>query len=286
MQKRKRNKVVAVSAVVTVAVTAIASKTRRLDLKGKYDSSVNRWRREETLVMLRIISPGDSQRYKEKESERKQPKLQQYLGLIDVVVRFREIMKQIIEEEKKKPKVMLPRQYKEYSNKDGPLFFYSSMNYRPTPIPRPKDLDLSEEQWEQFDGDVREGVVPFVFDQRTTSKHGRISQTDHTSQDYQTSVREWLDSLTDTPKITNQYPKQLQDQSYSQQNKLYNQKQKVKIKNNKQMNQKESQLIEQMTMETMTNLSSQSNLNISLTETMNSKKMTAGRSYRQFSTEK
>ncbi|KAA6365050.1 MAG: hypothetical protein EZS28_039422 [Streblomastix strix] len=80
----------------------------------------------------------------------------------------------IIEEEKKKPQVMLPGQYKHYTNKDGPLFFYPPKNYLPTPIPRPKDLNLSEEQWEQFDGDVRQGVVPhIVFDQLTTLKNGR-----------------------------------------------------------------------------------------------------------------
>ncbi|KAA6354414.1 MAG: hypothetical protein EZS28_050059, partial [Streblomastix strix] len=70
-------------------------------------------------------------------------------------------MKPIIEEEKKKPETMLPGQYKHYPNKDGPLFFYPPKNYHPTPIPRPKDLDLSEEQWEQFDGEVREDVVPY-----------------------------------------------------------------------------------------------------------------------------
>ncbi|KAA6395737.1 MAG: hypothetical protein EZS28_008739 [Streblomastix strix] len=79
---------------------------------------------------------------------------------------------------------------------------------------------------------------------------------------------------------------QKQVQSHSQQNKLYNQKQKVKIENNQQMNQKESQLMEQMTMEIMTNLSTQSNPSISQTETMDSERMTAGRSYRPLSTEK
>ncbi|KAA6378184.1 MAG: hypothetical protein EZS28_026291, partial [Streblomastix strix] len=79
-----------------------------------------------------------------------------------VVERFHQIMKPIIEEEKNKPKVMLPGQHKHYPNKDGPAFFYPPKNYRPTPIPRTKDLNLSEEQWEQFDGDVREGVVPFL----------------------------------------------------------------------------------------------------------------------------
>ncbi|KAA6362486.1 MAG: hypothetical protein EZS28_041986, partial [Streblomastix strix] len=41
-----------------------------------------------------------------------------------------------------------------------------------------------------------------------------------------------------------------------------------------------------MTMKTMTNLSTQSNPSSSLTETMDSERMTAGRSYRPLSTEK
>ncbi|KAA6356709.1 MAG: hypothetical protein EZS28_047763 [Streblomastix strix] len=105
---------------------------------------------EETLSILRTISPGYPRGYKEKKSEPKQPKLQQYAGLMGVIERFHEIMKPIIEEEKKKLQVVLPGQYKHYPNKDGPLFFYPPKNYRPTPIPRPKDLNLSEEQWEQF----------------------------------------------------------------------------------------------------------------------------------------
>ncbi|KAA6357579.1 MAG: hypothetical protein EZS28_046894, partial [Streblomastix strix] len=108
---------------------------------------------EETLTLLRAVSPGDPQGYKEREPEPKQPKLQQYAGLMEVIGKFHEIMKPIIEEEKKKSKTMLPGQYKHYPNKDGPLFFYPPKNYRPTPIPRPKDLDLPEDQWEQFDGD-------------------------------------------------------------------------------------------------------------------------------------
>ncbi|KAA6393226.1 MAG: hypothetical protein EZS28_011243, partial [Streblomastix strix] len=55
---------------------------------------------------------------------------------------------------------MLPGQYKEYQNKDGQVFFYPPKNYRPTPIPRPKDLKLSVEQWKQYDGNILEGVVP------------------------------------------------------------------------------------------------------------------------------
>ncbi|KAA6392307.1 MAG: hypothetical protein EZS28_012167 [Streblomastix strix] len=118
---------------------------------------------EETLAIIRTIFPVDPRRYKEREPERKQPNLQQFAGLMEVIERFHEIMKPIIEEEKKKPKVTLPGLYKEYPNKDGPAFFYPPKNYRPTPIPRHKDLNLSEEQWKQFDGDVREGVVPYCL---------------------------------------------------------------------------------------------------------------------------
>ncbi|KAA6372959.1 MAG: hypothetical protein EZS28_031513 [Streblomastix strix] len=108
----------------------------------------------ETLAILRTISPGDPRGNKEREPESIQPKLQQYVGLMDVIERFHEITKSIIEKEKIKPKTMLPGQYKHYyPYKDGHLFFYPPKNYHPTPIPRPKDQDLSEEQWEQFDGD-------------------------------------------------------------------------------------------------------------------------------------
>ncbi|KAA6375616.1 MAG: hypothetical protein EZS28_028855, partial [Streblomastix strix] len=118
---------------------------------------------EETLTLLRAVSPGDPRGYKEREPEAKQQKLQQYAGLMEVIEKFHEIMKPIIEEEKKKPKAMLPGQYKHYPNKDGPFFFYPPKNYRPTSIPRPKDLNLSEEQWKQFDGDVRQGGVPYLI---------------------------------------------------------------------------------------------------------------------------
>ncbi|KAA6358155.1 MAG: hypothetical protein EZS28_046318 [Streblomastix strix] len=117
---------------------------------------------EETLAILRTISPGDPRGYKEKEPEPKQPKLQQYAELMDAVERLHEIMNPIIEEEKKKPQAMLPGQYKHYPNKDGPAFFYPPKNYRATPIPRHKDLNLSEQQWKQFDGKVRQGVVPLL----------------------------------------------------------------------------------------------------------------------------
>ncbi|KAA6374181.1 MAG: hypothetical protein EZS28_030292 [Streblomastix strix] len=205
---------------------------------------------------------------------------------MDVVERLHEIMKPIIEEEKKKPKVMLPGQYKEYPNKDGPLFFYPPKNQRQHQYPELKIRFSQKNNGSNLMWTYAKAQSPFVFDYPTTSKLGQISQKDHTSQDYQTSVIEQLDSLTYTPKYTNQYSMQQQAQSYSQQIKLYNQKQKGKTKNNLQTNQKESQLMEQMTMETMTNLSTQSNLSISQTETMDSERMTAGRSYRPLSTEK
>ncbi|KAA6399343.1 MAG: hypothetical protein EZS28_005129 [Streblomastix strix] len=94
----------------------------------------------ETLAILKIISPVDPRGCKKREPDRKQPKLQQYVRLMDEVERFHEIMKLIIEEEKKKPKVMLSGQYNKFPNKEGPLFFYPPKYYLPIPIPRPKDL--------------------------------------------------------------------------------------------------------------------------------------------------
>ncbi|KAA6353478.1 MAG: hypothetical protein EZS28_050996 [Streblomastix strix] len=82
---------------------------------------------------------------------------------MEVADKFLEIMKPIIKEESKKLKVMLPGKYKQYPNQDGPALFNPPKNYHPTPIPRSKDLDLPEEQWEQFDGDVRQGVVPYCL---------------------------------------------------------------------------------------------------------------------------
>ncbi|KAA6374774.1 MAG: hypothetical protein EZS28_029696 [Streblomastix strix] len=118
---------------------------------------------EETLAILRTIYPGVPRVYKERNPEPKEPKLQQYAGLMDVTDKFHEIIKPIVEEERKKLKAMLPVQNKHFPNKDDHFFFFPPKNYRLTPIPRPKDLNLSEEQWEQFDGDVRQGVVPLLF---------------------------------------------------------------------------------------------------------------------------
>ncbi|KAA6388425.1 MAG: hypothetical protein EZS28_016048 [Streblomastix strix] len=160
----KINKAVVVAAV---AVPMITNKYKNIG-QGK-----------EILQPHELMDTRDPRGHEEKESERKLPKQQQYSRLMDVVEKFHEIMKPIIEEEKKKPKIMLPRQYYEYPNKDGPVFFYPLKTYRPTPNSRPKDLNRSEEKWKQFDGDIREDL-------------GRISQKDHASQDYQTQVNEWL----------------------------------------------------------------------------------------------
>ncbi|KAA6360682.1 MAG: hypothetical protein EZS28_043790, partial [Streblomastix strix] len=59
---------------------------------------------EDTLAILNSIPPGNPREYKEREPEPKQPKLQQYAGLMEVIGKFHEIMKPIIEEEKKKRK--------------------------------------------------------------------------------------------------------------------------------------------------------------------------------------
>ncbi|KAA6389321.1 MAG: hypothetical protein EZS28_015152 [Streblomastix strix] len=81
--------------------------------------------------------------YKDKEHKQKLSKLQQYARLMDVVKSFHEITKLIIEEEQKKPKVILPGQYERYLKK--------------------MDLNLSEDQWNQIDWDVREGVFLFYL---------------------------------------------------------------------------------------------------------------------------
>ncbi|KAA6365595.1 MAG: hypothetical protein EZS28_038877, partial [Streblomastix strix] len=50
-------------------------------------------------------------------------------------------------------------------------------------------------------GTYAKAQSPTVFDQLITLKNGRTYRMDHTSQDYQTSVMEWLDSLTYPPNI-------------------------------------------------------------------------------------
>ncbi|KAA6383124.1 MAG: hypothetical protein EZS28_021351 [Streblomastix strix] len=175
---------------------------------------------EEALQILRTISPGDPRGYKEKEPDPKYPKFKQYAGLMGVIGRFHEIMKPIIEEEKKKSQVMLPGQYKHYPNKDGPLFFYPPKNYRPTPIPRPNDLNFSEEQWEQFDGDLRQGVVHYclcltdILEEWANLPKGSYIQGLLNVSD------EVAGFINIHPKYTNQYPQQQQVQLHSQQNKL------------------------------------------------------------------
>ncbi|KAA6364809.1 MAG: hypothetical protein EZS28_039665, partial [Streblomastix strix] len=117
---------------------------------------------EETIVMLRSISLGEKLGNKEKEIELRLPKLQQQAGLIDVVINFHQIMEPKIEEKQKKSKVLISRQNKKYSNKYCSALFNPRNNYRPTPISRNIDLNLSEEQWNLFEWNVREGVVPLL----------------------------------------------------------------------------------------------------------------------------
>ncbi|KAA6354607.1 MAG: hypothetical protein EZS28_049866, partial [Streblomastix strix] len=113
---------------------------------------------------IKAVSPGDPQSYKLREPEPKQQKLQQYAGLMEVFERFHKIMKPIVEEEKMKPDTMLPGQYKHYLNKDDPMFFYPPKNYHPTPIPRPKDQDLPDEQGSHIPGllNISDGVAGFI----------------------------------------------------------------------------------------------------------------------------
>ncbi|KAA6388045.1 MAG: hypothetical protein EZS28_016434 [Streblomastix strix] len=151
---------------------------------------------DESLAVLRNISLRDSQEHKEKEPDQKEPSLQQYAGLMDVVERFHEIIKLQVEKEKKKSKIMLPGYCTKYPNKDCPVFFYPPKNYHLTPICRLKDQSLLEKLWNQTFEMCASAPFLIVFDYPTTSKLRQIYQSDHTTQDYQTSVMEWQDSLT------------------------------------------------------------------------------------------
>ncbi|KAA6398751.1 MAG: hypothetical protein EZS28_005724 [Streblomastix strix] len=135
---------------------------------------------DETLDILRTISIGDLRRHKEKEHEWKLSKLQQYAGLMDVVERIHEIMKHIIEEKKKKKRqVTLAGQIERYAKQNDPSFF-SIKELSPIPTARRKDLDLSEEQWNQFDMDTREGVVPYCINDGVAefiNAHSQIYQS-------------------------------------------------------------------------------------------------------------
>ncbi|KAA6379511.1 MAG: hypothetical protein EZS28_024964 [Streblomastix strix] len=55
---------------------------------------------------------------------------------------------------------MLSGLFTEYPNKDCSAFFYPTKNYRPTPIPRPKYLNLSEEQWNLGESPQRGSYIP------------------------------------------------------------------------------------------------------------------------------
>ncbi|KAA6395064.1 MAG: hypothetical protein EZS28_009410 [Streblomastix strix] len=101
---------------------------------------------ERNIAILKPISHEDPRGHRGKKLERQQLKPQQYARLMDIVERFQEIMKLIIEEEKKKPKVVLLGYDKEYQNKDDPAIFYTPKKYHPTPTHRSKDMDLSDDQ--------------------------------------------------------------------------------------------------------------------------------------------
>ncbi|KAA6395854.1 MAG: hypothetical protein EZS28_008625 [Streblomastix strix] len=137
-QKLKRNKAVVVAAVVTEA-EAVTAKARKYKKIGQEKETRQFCEPMETRTGWKMMNATERQRKRDRS------------------------MKPIIEEEKKKLKVMLSGQYKEYPIKAGPVFFYSPKNYRPTLISRPKLLNLLEEQWNQFDGDVSEGVVLFCL---------------------------------------------------------------------------------------------------------------------------
>ncbi|KAA6380465.1 MAG: hypothetical protein EZS28_024008 [Streblomastix strix] len=114
-------------------------------------------------AILRTISSGDLRGHKEGESERKQTKFQQNAGLVEVFEKFHEIVKLVIQEEWKKPNFMQLGKTRDYPNKVKLHFFFSPKNYRPTLISRCKDINISEEQRNQFFEDVREDVVLFCL---------------------------------------------------------------------------------------------------------------------------
>ncbi|KAA6368737.1 MAG: hypothetical protein EZS28_035736 [Streblomastix strix] len=177
---------------------------------------------EETLAILRTISPGDPRVYKEKEPERKQPKLQQYEELMDIVKRFQQIMKPIMGDERRNARSCYQDSTKNIRTRTVLLSSIHLRTIAKHQCPESKIQISRKNNGINLMRMYARAQSPFAFDQPTTSKLRRISQREHTSQDYQTSVMEWLDSLTYTPKFTNQYLKQQQAQSYSQQNKLYN----------------------------------------------------------------
>ncbi|KAA6403420.1 MAG: hypothetical protein EZS28_001048 [Streblomastix strix] len=220
---------------------------------------------EETLAILRTISSKVPRGHKEKEPERKQPKLQQYAELIDVIERFHEILKPIIEEEKKKPKIILPTQYKEYSNKDRLAFFFNppkklSPNTNPQ-TQRPISLGRIMKLWANLPKgsyipgllNVSDGVAEFI------NIHRQIYQ----------SIPEAIIGLI-----------------IFAAEQIISSETEIKTNSNQRTNQRESLLMEQMTMDTKTNLSTQSDPSTSLTKTIDAERMTAGRSYRPLSTEK
>ncbi|KAA6377912.1 MAG: hypothetical protein EZS28_026562 [Streblomastix strix] len=76
--------------------------------------------------------------HKEEEPERKQPKLQQYAKLMDVVEKFHEIVKPIIEEEKKKPKIIFQDSTKNIRTKSVLLYSIRLRTFAQHHHPDPK----------------------------------------------------------------------------------------------------------------------------------------------------
>ncbi|KAA6369415.1 MAG: hypothetical protein EZS28_035059 [Streblomastix strix] len=127
---------------------------------------------KETLAILKTISPRDPRGYKERELESKQLKLQQYAGLMDVIERFHEIMKPIIEEEKKKPKTMLPG----YTNITRTrMALISSIHLRTIAQHQFSDRKIQTSQKNSVSNlmwTYARAQSPIVFDQPITLKNG------------------------------------------------------------------------------------------------------------------
>ncbi|KAA6382953.1 MAG: hypothetical protein EZS28_021524, partial [Streblomastix strix] len=142
---------------------------------------------EETIAILRTIFPGDPRGRKEREPKRKWPKLQQYVGLMNVVEKFHEIMKPLNEEEKKKLKIILPGWNKEYPNKNYPRTCTSQKNNR---------INLMRTYAKAWS--------TFVFDKPTTSKLGRTYQKNLTSDNQQLQVMESQTESKNQDQLTNE----------------------------------------------------------------------------------
>ncbi|KAA6389535.1 MAG: hypothetical protein EZS28_014937 [Streblomastix strix] len=146
-------------------------------LTRKYQKKQNSYLEQSHLEILKVI--------KTREPENKRTKIQKYAGIIEVTDKFHNLMEPTIQQEKIRPKVLLPGQYIEYPNKDGQLFFYP---FKTTT----RRLYQAQKNWiypKRNGKNLKEMGVKaqssIVFDQATTSKYGQISQKDHKSREYQ-----------------------------------------------------------------------------------------------------